>query len=179
MPPLKTPDGRYIVVRGRLWRAANPGLPDEKRRQWTAALMDARRAVAAAKSATDQRAERRARRGVQRAKEALGERGPVWWTDGAPDYNRRLARNTPYAKWYEEAQRWEDAILKMLDERDSSVCPSEVARRFEPNEWRSHMEAVRDAARRLADRGAVTITQRGKPLDPHGEFRGPIRIVRA
>ena len=34
------------------------------------------------------------------AKRGLGERGPVWWTDGAPDYNRRLARNTPYAAWY-------------------------------------------------------------------------------
>jgi hypothetical protein len=30
-----------------------------------------------------------------------GERGPVWWTDGAPDYNRHMARNTPYRKWYE------------------------------------------------------------------------------
>ena len=29
----------------------------------------------------------------------LGERGPVWWTDGAPDFNRKLARNTPYARW--------------------------------------------------------------------------------
>jgi len=27
----------------------------------------------------------------------------VWWTDGAPDYNRRLARNTPYAAWFEHA----------------------------------------------------------------------------
>jgi len=25
--PLRTPDGRYIVVRGRLWRSANPTLP--------------------------------------------------------------------------------------------------------------------------------------------------------
>ncbi|NHZ89888.1 hypothetical protein F2P45_12815 [Massilia sp. CCM 8733] len=31
---------------------------------------------------------------------ALGERGPVWWTDGAPDFNRRMAANTPYAAWY-------------------------------------------------------------------------------
>jgi hypothetical protein len=30
----------------------------------------------------------------------LGERGPVWWTDGAPDFNRRMARNTPYADWF-------------------------------------------------------------------------------
>jgi hypothetical protein len=30
LPPL-TPDGRYIVVRGRLWRASNPGLTPEAR----------------------------------------------------------------------------------------------------------------------------------------------------
>jgi len=30
----------------------------------------------------------------------LGERGPVWWADGTPDYNRHLAKNTPYAEWY-------------------------------------------------------------------------------
>ena len=24
----------------------------------------------------------------------------VWWTDGAPDFNRRPARETPYAEWY-------------------------------------------------------------------------------
>jgi hypothetical protein len=28
-PPPLTPDGRYIVVRGRLWRASNPGLTPE------------------------------------------------------------------------------------------------------------------------------------------------------
>ena len=43
---------------------------------------------------------REARAAVDAAKVALGERGPVWWTDGAPDYNRRMARNTPYAGWY-------------------------------------------------------------------------------
>ena len=34
------------------------------------------------------------------AKVGLGERGPVWWGDGAPDYNRHLAKNTPYAEWF-------------------------------------------------------------------------------
>ena len=32
---------------------------------------------------------------------ALGERGPPWWDDGAPDYNRRMAVNTPYRAWFE------------------------------------------------------------------------------
>ena len=43
-----------------------------------------------------------ARSAVDAAKVALGERGPAWWTDGARDFNRCLARNTPYADWYAE-----------------------------------------------------------------------------
>jgi hypothetical protein len=30
------------------------------------------------------------------------ERGPVWWDDGAPDFNRRMVRNSPYADWFAE-----------------------------------------------------------------------------
>ncbi|WP_218018807.1 hypothetical protein [Novosphingobium rosa] len=66
-----TPDGRYLGVRGRLWRRTNPNLPEDLRDRLIHALM-----------------------------EALGERGPVWWQDGAPDYNRHLAKNTPYADWF-------------------------------------------------------------------------------
>src|SRR6185437_6137978 len=60
-----TPDGRYFVVRGRLWRLANPDLSSE-----------------------------------DVAKRKLGERGPAWWTDGSPDLNRHMVKNTPYASWY-------------------------------------------------------------------------------
>ncbi len=38
---------------------------------------------------------------IHELKVALGERGPVWWDDGAPDYNRHLVKNTPYRSWYE------------------------------------------------------------------------------
>ncbi|WP_423212299.1 hypothetical protein [Paracoccus yeei] len=99
MPPC-TPDGRYIVVRGRLWRATNPSLPEPERQRLTEALMDARRAVKAARAAADRDAEDAAHRAVDAAKQALGERGPVWWTDGAPDLNRKMARNTAYADWF-------------------------------------------------------------------------------
>lgn len=95
-----TPDGRYFVVRGRLWRCADPSLSDEERTRLVHALMDARRAVSAARRGGDDAALGAARAAVDAAKRALGERGPAWWTDGAPDYNRRLARNTPYAAWY-------------------------------------------------------------------------------
>ncbi|WP_308419245.1 hypothetical protein [Tsuneonella deserti] len=62
-----------------------------------AELMSARRAVRDASG--DPELVRAARRRVDAAKTALGERGPVWWDDGAPDFNRKLARNTPYAEW--------------------------------------------------------------------------------
>jgi hypothetical protein len=95
-----TPDGRYFVVRGRLWRLANPGLPEEQRAALTRELMAARRAVGTALKSGDEPALRTARAAVDAAKRALGERGPVWWTDDAPDLNRHMARNTPYAEWF-------------------------------------------------------------------------------
>ena len=63
--------------------------------------MAARRAVAAARRQGDDTALHAARAAVQEAKEGLGERGPVWWDDGAPDYTRFLVWNTPYWAWYE------------------------------------------------------------------------------
>lgn len=99
-----TPDGRYIVVRGRLWRAANPGLSATARDEAVGALMTARRDVAAARRAGDSGALADARARVDAAKRALGERGPVWWTDGAPDLSRHMARNTPYAGWFAEQE---------------------------------------------------------------------------
>jgi hypothetical protein len=95
----RTPDGRYFVVNGRLWRCTNPSLPNEERLRLTADLMDARRDVGAALKRGDEAALKAARAAVNDAKVALGERGPVWWTDGAPDFNRRMARTTPYADW--------------------------------------------------------------------------------
>ena len=93
----RTPDGRYIIVRGRLWRASNPNLPEDERQALVNDLMDARRAVRDALNEEDKAAEKAARAKVHAAKVALGERGPVWWDDGAPDYNRHLLKNTPYA----------------------------------------------------------------------------------
>nr|WP_108240665.1 hypothetical protein [Pseudomonas synxantha] len=99
---LSTPDGRYFVVKGQLWRCTNPALDEATRQHWVNALMDARRAVKAAKGAADAQALKAARQQVQHAKVALGERGPAWWHDGAPDYNRCKVSNTPYAAWFEK-----------------------------------------------------------------------------
>ncbi|TCD02095.1 hypothetical protein EYB45_10505 [Erythrobacteraceae bacterium CFH 75059] len=99
-PVVPTPDARYIVVDGRLWRTSNPSLAPDEREGHVRALMAARRAVAAARRADDAEALREARQQVHAAKVALGERGPVWWTDGAPDENRRLVCNSSYAAWW-------------------------------------------------------------------------------
>ena len=96
----RTPDGRYFVVRGRLWRLSDPSLSEEERARQVRKLMRARRDLATARRTEDADQARRARRRVQESKVALGERGPVWWSDGAPDYNRHLVRNTPYARWH-------------------------------------------------------------------------------
>ena len=92
-----TEDGRYFAVRGRLWRMANPALGEAERAALTRQLMDARRRLRR-DAPHDGRAQARA--DVDAAKTALGERGPAWWGDGAPDYNRKLANNTPYAQWH-------------------------------------------------------------------------------
>jgi hypothetical protein len=92
-----TPDRRYFVVRGRLWRLSNPGLDAATHQRLVSDVLEARRAVREAKDSMQRIA---ARLKADAAKRALGERGDVWWRDGAPDYNRRLAVDTPYAAWF-------------------------------------------------------------------------------
>jgi len=95
-----TPDRRYFVVRGRLWRTSNPALEPDVRKRLVKELMDARRAVSAARRKADHTGEAVAHEAVNRAKVALGERGPIWWDDGAPDLNRHLVHTGPYAQWH-------------------------------------------------------------------------------
>ncbi len=109
-----TPDGRYFLVRGCLWRCSNPTLAEDVRAALTRELMAARMAKGRAMRAGDSDGKEAARQRVDAAKVALGERGPPWWTDGAPDYGRRMARNTPYADWFGEVSsrmRQDDAAL--------------------------------------------------------------------
>jgi hypothetical protein len=75
----RTPDGRYVVIDGRRWRATDPLLPEDVAAELRTQLMSARRAVGAALRAQDAAAERAARDRVQRVKVALGERGTPWW----------------------------------------------------------------------------------------------------
>jgi hypothetical protein len=93
-----TPDGRYFIVRGRLWRKSDPSLLPQERALLVKRLMAARRAVALARINPSLLVP--ARLEIDRVKRLIGERGPVWWTDGAPDLNRHLVKNTPYSAWY-------------------------------------------------------------------------------
>ena len=84
-----TPDGRYVVIDGRRWRATDPELPEDVAALLRTQLMSARRAVGAALKAQDPAAERAARARVQRAKTALGERGTPWWEQSSAERRAR------------------------------------------------------------------------------------------
>jgi hypothetical protein len=92
-----TPDRRYFVVRGRLWRLSNPALNSDEHGRLVQQLMIARRALREGANPSERLS---ARQNIDAAKRALGERGDPWWDDGSPDYNRQLAVNTPYASWF-------------------------------------------------------------------------------
>jgi hypothetical protein len=87
--PDRTPDGRWVVVHGRRWRAADPELPDDVRAELQHHLGRARAAVRTARSAGDDEAVREARSRVGLAKHGLGERGQPWWEQDGPTRQRR------------------------------------------------------------------------------------------
>ncbi|MFF8407776.1 hypothetical protein ACF1AB_31660 [Streptomyces sp. NPDC014846] len=88
-PPERTPDGHFVVVDGRRWRATDPSLPEESAARLRRHLMAARRAVRTATGAGDPEAERSARARVRCAKVALGERGTPWWEQSEEERRRR------------------------------------------------------------------------------------------
>lgn len=71
-----------------------------------------------------------------------------------------------------------EAIDALLAARsaDASICPSEVARRLSPDDWRALMARVREVASDMARAGRVRITQGDRAIDPDAAPRGPIRI---
>lgn len=78
-------------------------------------------------------------------------------------------------------------LMQMAQERaPKSLCPSEVARRYEQGRepesvrdseesWRQWMEPVRCAARLLVAAGKLEVLQKNRVVDA-GSARGPIRI---
>lgn len=150
----RTPDGRYVVVKGRRWRATDPAIPEPLRKQLVAELMRARRLV---KSDGDA-----ARHRVQDAKVALGERGHPWWEPLDDDAAR---------------ERLAATICALLRERTpSTICPGDAARVAGGQSWRDLMDTARSVAAELERSEHVVITQKGEPVDVE-TARGPIRIA--
>jgi hypothetical protein len=76
-----TPDGRYFVVKGRLWRCTIPSLSSETKELLVRELMQARSLRRKAMRNRELNWEGSARQQVDEAKHRLGERGLVWWMD--------------------------------------------------------------------------------------------------
>jgi hypothetical protein len=160
--PERSPDGRYLVIDGRRWRASDPTIPDPLRAELVHELMAARRAVrAAAGDETDLAA---ARSRVQDAKVALGERGEPWWEPSSPDgLDERLAA----------------AMRTLLRSRkpESTICPSDAARVAGGEDWRAAMDAARAVATRLEAAGVLEVRQHGEKVDP-ATATGALRLAR-
>lgn len=155
-----TPDGHYLIINGRKWRASDPSIPPKLRQELVDELMAARRAVKTGESD--------ARVRVNDAKLALGERGQAWWEAREPHSFDPDAFD----------ERISATIRALLRKRiDTSICPSEVARvvRGDGDAWREHMGDVRRVAAQLASRGELVATQKGAPVDIEN-VRGPIRL---
>ncbi|GAA4870225.1 DUF3253 domain-containing protein [Actinomycetospora straminea] len=102
---------------------------------------------------------------------------------------KRWARSFDEVRWCSDACRrrglrdvdhdLEAAIVDLLDHRrhGATICPSEAARRVDPEGWRELMEDARRAARRLVAAGSVEITQQGRVVDP-STATGPVRLRR-
>jgi hypothetical protein len=84
--PERTDDGRYIIVKGRRWRATDPVLAEDVAAALRSELGRARSAL---RTARDPEEVARWRARVQLAKEGLGERGEQWWAMTEPDRKER------------------------------------------------------------------------------------------
>jgi hypothetical protein len=158
----RTPDGRYLVVGGRRWRASDPHIPETLRAELVDELMAARRAVRDAHG--DEQAVGRARTRVQDAKVALGERGEPWW-EAATEEGLR--------------ERLAAAMRTLLRHRrpEATICPSDAARVAGGADWRKTMDAARHVAAELAAVGLLEVRQRGVEVDP-ATATGALRLAR-
>jgi hypothetical protein len=153
--PELTPDGRYVVVAGRRWRATDPSMPESLRAELVAELMSARRDV------PDNPATARPR--VHDAKVALGERGEPWWSPTPGGQRTRLAATIRSLLRHRSAQ--------------ATICPSDAARVVGGALWRELMPEARDVAAELAHQKVVLVTQHGSEVDVATAV-GPVRLGR-
>ena len=100
-----TPDGRYFVANGKLWRRSNPALPEHEQARLVSELIRARCAAGHARRSGDAQAESAARREVETIRIALGQRGAPWWADDGADLHRQPAKETLYRDWFSALKR--------------------------------------------------------------------------
>ena len=150
-----TPDGRYVLIGGRRWRATDPHIPDSLRSELVAELMSARRDVR-----TDAAM---ARPRVNDAKVALGERGDPWWAPTPRGQRNRLAAT----------------MLALLRHRsvEATICPSDAARVVGGTSWRALMDEARSVAAELALQQVIVILQHGEEVELANTV-GPVRLGR-
>ena len=74
----------------------------------------------------------------------------------------------------------ETAILNKIAslEPGMSIEPAEVAKELQPEQWQRMLPKVRAIALHLMRQGKLTITKKGKPVDPDN-FRGVTRLRQA
>ncbi len=150
-----TPDGRYVVVSGRRWRATDPSIPEPLRQELVNELMAARRDVRSDPAT--------ARPRVQDAKVALGERGDPWWAPTPEGQRLRLAATMR-------------ALLRHR-KAEATICPSDAARVVGGDSWRDLMDTAREVAAELARAGTLAVRQHGLDVDLAGAV-GPVRLAR-
>ena len=71
----------------------------------------------------------------------------------------------------------ESAIFDRLNQlgEGKSVEPAEIAKILQPEQWQRMLPKVRATALGLMRQGKLTITKKGKPVDPDA-FRGVTRL---
>lgn len=75
----------------------------------------------------------------------------------------------------------EAAIFETIAKADpkgvggKSVEPAEVAKSLQPEQWQRMLPKVRATALGLMRQGKLTITKKGKPVDPN-DFKGVTRL---
>ncbi len=76
-----------------------------------------------------------------------------------------------------ESRQLRRLLLQKLQQRGSekTICPSEVAREYAPENWRPLMDTVREIAYELARQGKLDVVQKGRVVDPQ-QVIGPIRL---
>ncbi len=151
----------HEIIKGRQWRITDPGIPEPLRQQLVNALMAARRGVAAANRSGSAEALARARRGVQFAKVALGERGPIWWESMSEK---------------DLLTRAEATLFSLLSQRaeNATLCPSEVSRAIGGEDWRVTHPLVVSQIWGLADQQLVQVMQGGHVVSRG--VKGPFRV---